>query len=96
MKTLFAGKPLDKYRKILKIAYPAAEKVFSKRRYSIKAFEICGLFPFNPNAIQSHLHAPATIYAVPKPATVTSGALALESSLDPPPATVTSGALESG
>ena len=87
MKIIFSAQRLDKYQKILEIAYPAAEKVFSNRSYSVKAFEITGLYPFNPNAIKPHKTAPATIFAepaassAPKPATVTSGALAaLESS----------------
>ena len=76
LKILFSGRPLDKYLKILEIGYPAAEKVFSNRSYSVKAFEMTGLYPFNPNAIKPDQSAPATIYADPKPSTVTSGALA--------------------
>ena len=54
------------------------EKVFGKRKYSVKSFEITGLYPFNPNAIKAEQTAPATMFAKPS-STVTSGALALES-----------------
>ena len=91
---LFLGKFLDKYEKIIEILYPAVQKVFGNRRNIAKSFEICGLYPFNPMAISADKTAPATVFAAPKPATVTSGALEMESIVAPKPATVTSGALE--